>query len=92
VGGEPDHAHGVSFALAPLDAELSPEEAAKLLNVSRPYLKRLLRKGEIPFRMVGNRHRVRLVDVLNYKNRIDRERRKVLAELAAEAQELGMGY
>jgi uncharacterized protein YbjQ (UPF0145 family) len=52
----------------------------------------LLEKGEMPFHKIGTHRRVRYQDVISYKKRIDTERRKALDELAAEAQELGMGY
>ncbi|MBI4408511.1 MAG: excisionase family DNA-binding protein [Gemmatimonadetes bacterium] len=70
----------------------STRKAADLLNVSRRYLIQLLEAGEIPFRMVGKRRRLRLSDVLVYKARADAESERAFQDLVAQAQELGMGY
>lgn len=74
------------------DSELTIQQAADILNVSRPYLVKLLESGEIPFQMVGGRKKLRYQDVINYKNETYEKRVEALAELAAQAQELNMGY
>lgn len=71
-------------------AELTTQQAAELLNVSGTFLVRLLESGAIPFHRVGTQRQVRLVDVLAYRRERSRVRRTVLAEMAREAQELGL--
>ena len=85
-------AAGKAITIIPKNHELSTVEAAELLNVSRPFLIKLLEEGYIPYRTVGRHRRILLEDVLRYKQETDEQRRTVLDTLVAEAQALDMGY
>ena len=73
---------GRGFYMIPVEAQLTTQQAADLLNVSRPYLVKLLEKNEIPFTMTGRHRRVRADDIFEYKERRDAERAEALSALA----------
>lgn len=85
-------AKGNAISLVPHHQELGTQEAANLLNVSRPHLVALLEKGDIPFRKVGSHRRVLLTDVLAYQQQQFKQRSDTLDELAALSQQQNMGY
>lgn len=83
---------GNAVKVQPIRQELQLYEAADILGVSRSYVVSLLESGEIPYWIEGTVYWMRYQHVIDYKNRNDAERMKVLDELAAQAQELNMGY
>jgi len=83
-------ASGQGVQLIPDAAELTTQQAADFLNVSRPYLIGLLEAGEIPFRMVGTHRRVRFEDLRDYRRRDDLKGRKAADELTQLSEELGL--
>jgi len=87
-----DMAEGRPVSVASSDEELTTQEAAELLNVSRPHLVKLLEEGEIPFHKVGTHRRVYREDVLEYKSRQREEAEEAMQNLTDQAQELGLGY
>ncbi|MDQ2840020.1 MAG: helix-turn-helix domain-containing protein [Acidobacteriota bacterium] len=85
-------AAGRGVSIIPENAELTTVQAAAILNVSRPFLIKLLVEGALPYRKVGKHRRILMEDVMAYKDRIDRAREAILDQLSAEAQETDMGY
>jgi excisionase family DNA binding protein len=85
-------AEGKSITLLPSDSQVSTQQAADLLKVSRPHLVKLLEQGEIPFRKAGTHRRIELKDLLTYEEKLKKARREKLNFLAKQAQELNLGY
>lgn len=83
-------AQGQAVIIAPVHQLLTTQEAADLLGISRPTFVKLLEKGEIPYERPGRHRRVRLVDVLDYRNRRSTQRRAALDRMVEIAEESGM--
>lgn len=83
---------GNSISLVPINAELSTQQAAELLNVSRPFIIQLTDSNQLSYRKVGSHRRILFSDLMLYKQNIDAQREKVLDQLVAQAQELNLGY
>lgn len=85
-------ADGNAVKVVPVHAELTTQEAADMLNVSRPHLVKLLEDGVLPFHRTGKHRRVRFADLMRYKDARDRAAEQAMGELARQSQELKMGY
>ena len=85
-------ADGNAVRVVPVHAELTTQEAADLLNVSRPHLVKLLEDGELPFHRTGKHRRVRCADLMRFKEARKQTSEQAMAELARDAQALRMGY
>ncbi|MEY4531456.1 MAG: hypothetical protein RLZZ156_2177 [Deinococcota bacterium] len=85
-------AEGNAVAVTPIQPEISTQEAADILNVSRPYLIGLLEKNTIPHRKIGTHRRVPLKALLEYKAKQKAKAEQAMQELADLSQELGLGY
>ncbi|MDP1699289.1 MAG: helix-turn-helix domain-containing protein [Xanthomonadaceae bacterium] len=85
-------ADGNAVKVVPVHAELTTQEAADLLNVSRPHLVKLLEEGMLPFHRTGKHRRVRFADLMQFKGRRDQASEHAMQELTKQAEQLGMGY
>lgn len=85
-----DLAAGKAVHVVTLESEISTQQAADLLNVSRPYLVKLVESGALPHRKVGPRRRLYLEDVLSYRAGLEARRQSALQALADELQDLGL--
>lgn len=80
---------GQAISIAPQEQEMTTQQAADFLNVSRPYLIKLLEQGEIPYIKVGTHRRVRSEDLMTYKQQRDTKRSNLLDDLIQESQDMG---
>ena len=85
-------AAGQTMTLVPSGKLLTTRQAAEMLQVSRPHLIKLLERGDIPFEKVGTHRRVRVSDVLEYREQRARSRREQLRELSQYSSEEGGRY
>lgn len=85
-------AQGNAVAVVPKELYVTTQEAAMFLNVSRPYLVRLLDEGKMPFHKVGTHRRIKFEDVVVYRDRRQKASHDALQELVDQAQELDLGY
>lgn len=83
-------AQGHAISLVPTHAELTTQQAADAINVSRPFLVKLLETGQLPFRKVGTHRRVRYDDLMRYKHAIDARRLETLRMLTETSETLGL--
>jgi len=85
-------AEGRSISLIPSDSDVSTQQAADILNVSRPHVVKLLEKGIIPYKKVGSHRRIKLQDVMSYEEKFRTQQRSSLEIIAKQGQMMGIGY
>ena len=83
-------AEGHAVTLVRFNQQITTQQAADLLNVSRPFVVGMIERGELPVRMVGNQRRLPLKDVLAYRETNRAKRREALREMTELDQELGL--
>lgn len=82
--------HGRPISLVPVATEITTQAAAEILGCSRPYLVKLLEKGEIEFTKVGKHRRIKYEDIIDYKKKLKSEQRRLLAEIMKSDEESGL--
>ena len=87
-----DMAQGNAVTVVPMHAEMTTQQAADILNVSRPYLVKLLETGTLGFTRVGTHRRIRFEELMAYKQKLKEQSSRAMDELAKQAQENDMGY
>ncbi len=85
-------ASGNAVRLVTIHSELTTQEGADILNVSRPHLVKLLEAGQLPHTKTGSHRRIKLADLMAYKDQRDQAGHEAINELVSQAQKLGMGY
>jgi excisionase family DNA binding protein len=85
-------ARGDAVQVIPVHTELTTQQAADLLGVSRPHVVKLVEEGDLPFSKVGTHRRIRFDDLMTYKARRDAEREAALTRLTQSAEDLGLPY
>lgn len=85
-------AEGKTISIVPSNSEVSTQQAADMLNVSRPHLVKLLETNKIPFKKVGSHRRILLKDIMEYKDQLAKTREAQLDFLSKQAQDLNLGY
>lgn len=83
---------GNTVTIRPLHAELTTQEAANIINVSRPFIVKQLEEGKIPYKLTGTRRKILLKDLLEYKENLYKARMHALDKLSKEGQDLNLGY
>ena len=87
-----DMAQGDAVAIVPLHAEMTTQQAADFLNVSRPYMITLLERGELRYTKVGTHRRIQCKELITYKDKIGQQSSDAMDELVKIAQESNLGY
>ena len=81
---------GQPISIVPMATEVTTQKAAEILGCSRPFLVKLLEEGKMPFTKIGRHRRVKMEDVLVYKEKQKQEQKKHLIEMMQKDEELGL--